>query len=58
MPLYIEGKRVYNRDVWLKYKHLVSQAIQYQRLIRGGHSEYIIELRNIKKQIELCKILA
>jgi hypothetical protein len=58
MPLYIDGKRVHNRDVWLKHKSLVSQRVEYQRFIRGGNPEYIKELRNIKKQIVLNKVLA
>ena len=45
MPIYIDGKRIYNRAAWLEHKKLVRELILYSRFVKGGHPE-------IKQKIE------
>lgn len=58
MPLYIGKTRVYDREAYTNHKKLIRELTQAQRFVRGGHPEYKKTCQELKKQIEINKILA
>jgi hypothetical protein len=58
MPLLIDGKKTNNYESYYKHKKLTAELIQLQRFVRGGHPGYRTEIQEVKKRIQINKILA
>lgn len=55
MPLYIDGKRTFNKECYEKHKQLVRDYITINRLVRGGLLEYKHDLAETKRKIAINK---
>lgn len=58
MPIYIDGVRIHDRAAWLEHKKLKRELILSSRLVRGGNPEYRKDCAELRKKIELNKLLA
>lgn len=56
MPLYIQGKRTFNRDSWITHKNLMKEYTFATRMIRGGHPQYIPIIKTLSRKIILNKL--
>lgn len=56
--MYIDGTRVKNKQLYNETQKLKAELTMYRHYVRGGHPEYRKQISEIKKQIEINKILA
>ena len=58
MPLYIDDTRVKNKQIYDETQKLKAEVTMYTRYVRGGYPEYRKQISELKKKIEINKILA